>query len=79
MRDPKNYLRLQCLPADEAIACYLAGDFTMGEEFALAEAIQKGLSLPMTKADVEAILLDCLDDEMTAEECRSTLIAGRLK
>ena len=76
MRDPKNYLRLQSLPADEAIACYLAGDFTIGEEGALVDAIQKGLSLPIKKEKIEDILLDCLDDEATVEECRNALVSG---
>lgn len=79
MRDPKNYLRLQSLSANDAIACYLAGDFTIGEESALVDAIQKGLSLPMKKDEIEDILLDCLDDEATVEECRNALIAGGSK
>lgn len=75
MPDPKNYLRLQRLPAEEAIACYLEGAFTIGEENALAEAIQNGLRLPMKKEDIESILSDCMADEVSVEECKQRLIS----
>ena len=74
--DPKNYQRLRSLPADEAITCFLQGEFTAGEEGALIEAIQRGLSLPMKKEKIESILIDCLGDEVTVEECRNFLISG---
>ena len=74
--DPKNYQRLQSLPAEEAIACYLGGKFTIGEDSALLEAIQRGLSLPMKHEKIEDILLACAEEEVTVEECRSRLVSG---
>ena len=79
MRDPKNYLRLQSLPAEEAIAYYLEGDFTIGEESALVEAVRKGLSLPLKKEEIDDILAESMADEVSVEECKRRLIAGRSK
>jgi hypothetical protein len=76
IRDPKNYERLRRLPPDEAIASYLGGDFTIGEESALAEAVQRGLSLPLKKEEVEAVLSDSMADEVSVAECRNRLLAA---
>lgn len=76
IRDSKNFERLRSLPAEEAIACFLGGDFTIGEESALAEAVQKRLSLPLKKEKVEAVLSDCMANEVYAEECRRRLLAA---
>jgi hypothetical protein len=76
IRDPKNYERLRRLPADEAIACYLRGDFTIGEDPALLEAIQRGLSLPMRHERIQDILLACSEEAVRAEECRRRLVSG---
>ncbi len=74
--DPKNYQRLRNLSPEEAIACYLGGDFTIGEDPALLEAIQRGLSLPMKHEAIQEILFVCLEAGATVAECRSRLIAG---
>ena len=76
IRDPQNYERLRRLPADEAISCYLGGDFTIGEDSALAEAVQRGLSLPLRIEEVETVLSDCLADEVSVDECRKRLLAA---
>ena len=76
IRDPKNFERLRSLKAEEAIACFLGGDFTIGEESALAEAVQKGLSLPLKKEEVETVLSDSMADEVSADECRRRLLAA---
>jgi hypothetical protein len=76
VRDPKNYLRLQNLSADEAIRCYLGGEFTIGEETALVEAIHKGMSLSIEKDVIEDILAECMLDEVSVEECKRCLISG---
>ena len=74
--DPKNYQRLRSLPAEKAIACYLGGDFTIGEDPALLEAIQRGLSLPMKHEDIQEILFACIEAAVTVEECKGRLISG---
>lgn len=74
--DPTNYARLQRLPAEAAMACYLAGEFTIGEETALVDAIQRGLSLPLKKQKIEDILLECLEDEVGVSEVRERLMAA---
>jgi len=76
IRDPKNYARLQSLRAEEAIGCYLAGEFTIGEETALVDAIQRGLSLPLKKEKIEGILLECLEDDVGVSEVRQRLMAA---
>jgi hypothetical protein len=75
-RDPQKYERLRQLSADEAIRCYLGGAFTIGEDAALAEAVRKGMSLPLKDDDVEEVLADCLSDEVSVEECRKRLLAA---
>ena len=77
--DPNNYRRLQSLPADDAIRCYLEGEFTIGEETALFEAVYKGMSLTIKKDLMEDILNECMLDEVTVEECRCRLISGTVK
>jgi hypothetical protein len=76
IRDPQNYERLRRLPADQAIACYLDGDFTIGEDSALAEAVQRGLALPLKKEEVEEVLSDCMAEEVSIDECRKRLLAA---
>lgn len=76
IRDPKNYERLRSLPAEEAISCFLDGAFTIGEEGALVEAVQRGLSLPLKREKIESVLSDCMAEEVSAEECRQRLIAA---
>lgn len=78
-RDPKNYLRLKSLPADKAIQFYLEGRFTIGEETALIEAVQKGMSLSIEKDVIEDILAECMLDEVSVEECKHRLIDGVVK
>jgi hypothetical protein len=55
-RDPKNYLRLKSLPADKAIRFYLEGRFTIGEETALVEAVQNGMSLDLFRNNYPKLL-----------------------
>ncbi len=74
--DPKNYQRLQNLSAEAAIACYLEGEFTIGEDDALVDAVQKGLRLPMKKESIGSILSDCMVEEVSVEECKARLISG---
>lgn len=62
IRDPKNYRRLQCPAPDDAIKAYIEGDFTIGEEAALVEAIQRGLRLPLKIDKIEEILMECMED-----------------
>ena len=76
IRDPQNYERLRRLPADEAIAAYLGGYFTIGEEGALVEAVQRGLSLPLKRESVEAVLSDSMADEVSVADCRGRLLAA---
>lgn len=78
-RDPKNYLRLKSLPVDKAIRFYLEGRFTIGEETALVEAVQNGMSLSIGKDVIEDILAECMLDEVSVEECKSRLIEGLVK
>jgi hypothetical protein len=78
-RDPKNYHRLKNLPADEAIRSYLEGRFTIGEETALVEAVQRGMSLSIEKDVIEDILAECMLDEVSVQECKSRLIEGLVK
>ena len=78
-RDPKNYLRLKSLPADKAIRFYLEGRFTIGEETALVEAVQNGMSLSIGKDVIEDILSECMLDEVSVQECKSRLIEGIVK
>jgi len=78
-RDPKNYLRLKSLPADKAIRFYLEGRFTIGEETAIVEAVQNGMSLSIGKDVIEDILAECMLDEVSVEECKSRLIEGLVK
>ena len=77
--DPKNYRRLQSLPADEAIRCYLEGEFTIGEETALVESVYKGMSLTIKKDLIEDILAECMLDEVSVEECKHRLTSGMIK
>ncbi|HMQ13250.1 MAG TPA: hypothetical protein PKD21_07365 [Candidatus Competibacter phosphatis] len=77
--DPKNYRRLQNLPADEAIRCYLEGEFTIGEETALFESVDKGMSLTIGKDLIGDILAECMLDEVSVEECKHRLISGTIK
>ena len=76
IRNPQNYERLRRLSAEEAIACYLAGDFAIGEDSALVEAVQRGLSLPLKRDDVEDVLSECMVDEVSVDECRKRLLAA---
>ena len=78
-RDPKNYHRLKNLPVDEAIQSYLEGRFTIGEETALVEAVQRGMSLSIEKDVIEDILAECMLDEVSVQECKSRLIEGLVK
>ena len=78
-RDPKNYLRLKSLPADKAIRFYLEGRFTIGEETAIVEAVQNGMSLSIGKDVIEDILAECMLDEVSVEECKNRLIEGLVK
>jgi hypothetical protein len=78
-RDPKNYLRLKSLPADKAIRFYLEGRFTIGEETALVEAVQNGMSLSIGKDVIGDILAECMLDEVSVEECKNRLIEGLVK
>ena len=77
--DPKNYLRLQNLPLDEAIRCYLEGEFTIGEETALVESVYKGMSITIKKDLIENILAECMLDEVSVEECKHRLTSGTTK
>jgi hypothetical protein len=78
-RDPKNYLRLQKLPADEAIRCYIEGEFTIGEEVAICDAVHKGMRLNIDKNIVKNILAECMLDQASVEECKHRLISGTIK
>ena len=78
-RDPMNYHRLKNLPADEAIRSYLEGRFTIGEETALVEAVERGMSLSIGKDIIEDILSECMLDEVSVQECKSRLIEGLVK
>jgi hypothetical protein len=78
-RDPKNYHRLKNLPADEAIRSYLEGRFTIGEETALVEAVQRGMSLSIEKDVIEDILAECMLYAVSLQECKSRLIEGLVK
>ena len=75
----EGYKRLQNLSADEAIVCFLQGGFKFGEESALCDAIKNGLTLPMTKDGIEFILAECLEHDVSAEDCKSYLISGTRK
>jgi hypothetical protein len=74
IRDSKSYLRLLSLSADEVIGCFLRGEFTIGEDVALIEAIQKGLSLKLNAEKITAILLECSEDGASIEACRQRLL-----
>ena len=73
-RDPQNSARLKALSADEAIRCFLEGDFTIGEDSALAHAIQKGLKVPLSIDRIIEVISESWDEELTAEEVKSRLL-----
>jgi len=52
----QNYFRLKSLPADKAIRFYLEGRFTIGEETALVDAVQEGMSLSIRGIHVSAVI-----------------------
>lgn len=74
IRDPEDYRRLQCLAPDAAIKAYIKGDFTIGEEAALMEVIQRGLRLPLKIDKIEEILMDCMEENVSVEISRQRLL-----
>jgi hypothetical protein len=73
--DPENYRRLQGLGLDEAIRTFIDGDFTIGEDDAILEAVRKGLSFEVSEEAIWSVLGDCLEDETDVEECKRRLLA----
>lgn len=72
--DKARFEQLRQKPADEAIFIWLDGDFTIGEEPALLEAIRRGLSISLDDGAVTEIICDCMDDDLSTEQCRERLL-----
>ncbi len=62
--------------AEKSIERILKGDFTIGDEQDLVENIRKKLSLPLTHEQIINILMEGMDEELTMEQSKETLISA---
>ena len=78
--DKKRFEELRQKPPEVAISIWLQGEFTIGEEPALLEAIRDGLSLRLDDGEITEIICDCMDDDLSAPQCKERLFkASHLK
>jgi hypothetical protein len=66
--DAAHFAFLKHVPALQALHYWLEGDFRMGEELALFHAVKNGLHWNVPDSELEDILIEFLDLEITPEE-----------
>jgi len=78
--DEKRIEELLRKSPDDAIAIWLNGSFTIGEEPALFEAIREGLLLRLDDDEMTGIVCDCMDSGASVAHCKELLFkASHLK
>ena len=69
LQDKERFERLRALKPVEAVKAFLEGDFGIGDEPAIIEAIQKDSRISLSDDEIMEALCDALDAETKPETC----------
>ena len=76
MPNPQRMEILKKLPPLEAVQAWLNGDFGMNEESALCTAIRKDPQITLSDDAIAEVIVNAMDDELTAAACLERLAAS---
>ena len=69
MQDRQRFEALRALSPIEAVRAWLDGEFSIGDEPALIEAIRKDTRVSLSDDDIIDAVLDAMDEGLDAESC----------
>jgi hypothetical protein len=72
----ERFARLRSLSPEAAVEAWLAGDFGLGDESALIEAIRQDLRVTLPDADLVEAICDAMNDGLNAPACLERLVAS---
>jgi hypothetical protein len=76
MQNKQRLEYLRKLSPVDAVKAWLDGDFRIGDEPALIEAIRKDTRIRLPDESLMDILLDAMDTDMTPQQCLEKLAAA---
>ena len=73
MTDKTRFERLRNLKPVEAARAWLGGDFGIGDEPAMIEAIRKDTRIKLTDDEIIDFFLEAMEDDWDAQHCLDEL------
>ena len=77
IENPERFERLRTLSPIEAVQAWLAGDFGMGDEPAMIEAIRKDTRVKLADDQIVDVVIEAIDEELDAADCLERLAGPR--
>ncbi len=76
-QNKERFERLRALAPIDAVRAWLDGDFGMGDEPAMIEAIRKDTRVSLSDDDIIGAVCDAMDEGMDAPACLERLAGSR--
>lgn len=70
----EHFERLRLLTPPDALRAWLDGDFGIGDEAAMIEAIRKDTRVSLSDDDIIDVVCDAMDEGLEAQVCMERLI-----
>ncbi|HZV36199.1 MAG TPA: hypothetical protein VFB72_16605 [Verrucomicrobiae bacterium] len=75
-KDKKRFEKIRSFTPIDAVLAWLEGDFGIGDETALIEAIRKDKRISISDEAITDVILDAMDEGLDAAACMERLTAS---